>query len=130
MELNCRKQNRGFSLLEVIIAVAILAIGVVFVLQAFSVSARVAGISSDYIGAAFLAEDKMQEFEFKERQGMLVDELPEGIQEKDKFKCGYLLVDLGADSNLYKLEFDIAWQRANRAEDINISTYLLRNESE
>lgn len=123
--LNYKAQNKAFSLLELIIAVAVLSIGIVAVLEALSFTARLAGLSSDIVNAVFLAEDKMQELEFKESQHLLESEPQEAMGEKDKFKWEYMN-NLDADLGLYKLDFNINWQRREREEKISLNTYLLK----
>ena len=61
MELNYKPQDKAFSLLELIVAVAILSVGITVVLQAISSSAAATGLSNDIINAVFLAKDKIQE---------------------------------------------------------------------
>lgn len=51
----------GFTLLEVMISLAILAIGLVTVMQLFSSSLRNAKVSQDYTNAIFAARQKMEE---------------------------------------------------------------------
>lgn len=123
MGLSCSPKNKAFSLLELIVAIAILSIGIVTVLQAFSFSTRVAGIAFDIINAVFLAEDKMQELEFKEKQNLINREPKEAEDKKDKFAWKYVL-NPEPDLNLYRLDFDITWQRADRKERIGLNTYL------
>ena len=123
MVLNCNLKNNAFSLLELIITVAILSIGIIIVLEALSYSARMAGLSCDIIDAVLLAEDKMQELEFKEKQG-LINKEPRDIRAKfEGFDWKYTL-NLDPDLNLYKLNFEIKWLRANREEGLDLSTYL------
>lgn len=52
--------RRGFTLLEVLIAVAILGIAVSIVLQLFSANLRALSASEDYVAAATRAEAKMR----------------------------------------------------------------------
>ena len=117
--------NKAFSLLELIIAVAVLSIGIVAVLEALSFTARLAGLSSDIVNAVLFSEDKMQELEFKESQHLLESEPQEAMGEKDKFKWEYMN-KLDADLGLYKLDFNINWQRRDRQEKISLNTYLLK----
>lgn len=123
--LNYKAQNKAFSLVELIIAVAVLSIGIVAVLEALSFTARLAGLSSDMVNAVLFSEDKMQELEFKESQHLLESEPQEAMGEKDKFKWEYMN-NLDADLGLYKLDFNINWQRREREEKISLNTYLLK----
>jgi len=53
--------RRGFTLLEVLVAIALLGIAVTVVLQLFSANLRAIATSGDYISAATKAEAKMRE---------------------------------------------------------------------
>ena len=55
------KRNAGFTLLEVIVAIAILGIAISVVLQLFSANLRAISVSGDYVNAATRAEIKMRE---------------------------------------------------------------------
>lgn len=123
MESNYSPKNKAFSLLELVVAVAILAIGIIVILQAFSFSARSTGIAGDIVNAVFLAKDKIQELEFKEGLGYISSEPRQAKDKAGKFTLGYAL-GLESDSNLYKLDLDINWRRANREEGIKLNTYL------
>ena len=53
--------RRGFTLLEVLVAIAILGIAVTVVLQLFSANLRSISASGEYVSAAIKAEAKMRE---------------------------------------------------------------------
>lgn len=53
--------SAGFTLLEVLVAVAILGIAIAVVLQLFSADLRSLSVSGDYVAAAARAESKMRE---------------------------------------------------------------------
>lgn len=121
--LKLKWENKGFSLLEVIITVAILAAGITVLLQALSFSSRVAGLSNDIIRAVFLAEDRLQELGLKEKQGLIGGEPVLNLGEEGRFNWqGKLNFD--TDINLYKFDLAVSWQRADRAEEINAGTYF------
>lgn len=111
----------GFSLLEAVIAIAVLSVGIISVLEALSFSARSTGLASDMVNAVFLAEDKMQELEFSPKISPLTATEAEG--RKDKFTWSYSL-NLDSDLKLYQLQFNTEWQRANRQEELALATYL------
>jgi hypothetical protein len=109
--------------LELIVSIAILSVGIILVLEALSFSARVTGLSADIINAVFLAEDKMQELDSKEKNGLIVKE-PVLVEDKSgKFNWKYTL-EWSTDLNLYKLNFSTSWARQNREEELTLNTYL------
>lgn len=123
MGLNWNSRKRAFSLLEVVISIAILSVGLMAVLQALSFSARMAGLSCDITNAVFLAEDKMQEMELKEKQNLINKQPRQAKARENKFDWFYVL-NSDAVSSLYRLEFNISWQSANRKEGLKLNTYL------
>jgi general secretion pathway protein I len=56
-----RGENRGFTLLEVLVALSILGIAITILLQLFSSNLRALSTSEDYISAVIKAEAKMRE---------------------------------------------------------------------
>ena len=121
--LDCSINTKGFSLLEIVTAVGVLSTGIIVILQAFAFSARVTGVSCNIINAVLLAEDKIQELEFKEGSNRLGNEPREASGKKDKFAWRYVFA-LDSDLNLYKLNFNVSWQNLNRTEEIKLNTYL------
>lgn len=53
--------NSGFTLLEILVALAILGIAIAVVVQLFSANLRAISASEDYVSAAAKAESKMRE---------------------------------------------------------------------
>lgn len=120
---NFNRTQRGLSLLEVIITVGILSVGIVMVLEALSFSAQVTGLACDIMNLVFLAEDKIQWLEFKERNGPLGEEPKEASETLRSFKWEYTL-NLVPDPPLYKLDLDITSNRTKRQEILHLNTYL------
>ncbi len=115
--------KRAFSFVELLIATAILSIGIVVVLQALSFTSRVAGVTYDIANASFLCESKMQEWEFIEKRGAIDKEPAEGTGSLGKFNWQYAL-NLNPELKLYYLSYNLTWERANRQEKISLDTYL------
>jgi len=139
------KESAGFTLLEVMIAVAILAIGLVTLFQLFSGSLRSVKVAADYSRAVMGARAKMDEvlgclyvedFEALERQGEfgaqdgedlfqgyrweIVDEdyvVPELEQEWDKQKSGEDKKFL-----LKKITVRVIWKSGERDKQVELST--------
>lgn len=116
-----KKKNEGLSLLELIVAAAVLSSGILVVLQAFSASSRAVTISQDTMKAVFIAQDMLQEIEFKRPKGSSEEESLKG--KTDKFDWEYTIArEPGSD--LSKLNIDISWLRASREDKISLTTYL------
>jgi type II secretion system protein I len=115
--------NKAFSLLELIIAIAILSVGITAVLQAVSYSTSVAGLSCDMISAVMLAEDNLQELEYKESNKLLSGEAADGSGTLDRFNWSRTL-EPEEDLDLYRLKFSVNWQKRNKQEGFTVDTYL------
>lgn len=60
--------NKGFTLIEVIVAIAVLSITLVMVMQLFSGGLRASRASCDYTRAIVHAKDKLEEFSIEHPQ--------------------------------------------------------------
>lgn len=65
LKSNALRSDKGFSLLEVIVALLIMAGGFLAVVNLFSGSVRSVGLSSQYLTAVTLANSKMNELEIE-----------------------------------------------------------------
>jgi len=120
---NPRVSNKGFSLLELIIAIAILSAGIVMVMEAIVFSTGAAGLSCDVVSAVFLAEDKLQELDHKEANSVISNEPEESQGSQDKFSWQRTL-KLDAGAGLYALDLELKWKTRSREEGFAIRTYL------
>ncbi len=55
------QRRGGFTLLEILVTLALLGIAITIILQLFSANLRALSVSSNYVSAAMLAEAKMRE---------------------------------------------------------------------
>jgi len=118
-----KRNKKAFSLLELLLSIAILSTGIVVILQGFTFSTRSAALSSDMIQAIFLAKDKLQELEFKENNALIAFEPPDSRKTVGRFQMRFLN-ELNKDLNLYTLNAEIAWKRSKREEKMTMQTYL------
>jgi prepilin-type N-terminal cleavage/methylation domain-containing protein len=123
VELRSKRSKRAFSLLELLISIAILSTGIVIILQGFSFSTRSAALSCDIVQAVFLAKDKLQELEFKENNSLIASQNPDSRSTVGKFQTR-VQKELNTDLNLYSSSVDIAWIKSKREEEITFQTYL------
>jgi len=118
--------NDGFSLLEVIVALAIMAMGFVTVLQLFSGSIRSVSLSEQYLKGTTLAHSKLGELEVNNYS---VTEY-EGIFPGEKNYRWQLQVSPHASSlnskekniQLSEVTLNVLWEDAGKTRDVEIST--------
>lgn len=118
------KSNRAFSLIEVIITVAILSSAIVFIFRAFTALLSYAKLSRDITVACYLAEDKL--WQVQQRWTDLKSPLePSGrelIQEQT-FSWNYNTEEI--QESLTKLTLTVSWKESiNRQEEYSFDTYL------
>ena len=121
-----KPNNDGFSLLEVIVALAIMAMGFVTVLQLFSGSIRSVSLSEQYLKGATLAHSKLGELEVNNYS---VTEY-EGIFPDEKNYRWQLQVSPHASSlnskekniQLSEVTLNVLWEDVGKTRDVEIST--------
>lgn len=105
-------------------AIGILSVGILVILQAVGFCSRIVGITNDTLNAMILAEDKLEELQYKERIKSLIQ--LNNSETNGKYRWEYTLTP-DTDPNLYKCGLNITWNRLERNEKLGIITYL-RNE--
>lgn len=119
--MKCRE---GFTLLEVLVALALLAIAVTVVIQLFSANLKVIYASEDYVGATIKANARLRE--------ILSDDKLSEKSWSETTEDGYsiyvnvykTLKDRTEDLNIDVLEIDLTvkWRTGIREKSINLKT--------
>ncbi len=121
--------KKGFTLIEIVVAMAILGIGLVLVLELFGGGLRLGRTSEEYTRAVGLARMKMEEVS-------LAKSLEEGIQEGD-FERNYhwtvevKKVDLlpprdttyQPPADLFWIRVDVSWKSGLQEKSTTAETY-------
>jgi len=138
-----RNKNRAFTLVEIMVSIAILSIGLVLILQWLAYSLNVLRISQDYLIAALVSENKMaeEEIKFKEdkddfrRDNSEAFELS-GMQFEFNSQLG--AIDYRKESasgveiefeDFCNLKTDLSWREGKRKGRIPLDTYLVKYEN-
>ena len=125
--------QNGFTLLEILLAIAILGVASTVIMQQFSAGLRIAKISGDYTTAIGHAKQILEEFSLEEEI--------EETEENGTFDDGYTwrisivpyedyLVEEGEDEDLfehlplemYRLDSTVYWMEGEKEKSITLST--------
>ena len=127
-----KPNNNGFSLLEVIVALAIMAMGFVTVLQLFSGSIRSVSLSEQYLKGTTLAHSKLGELEVNnykvtEFEGTFPDEKDYRWQLEISPHTSHLN---SKENNiqLSEVTLNVLWEDAGKTRDIELSTLKVDGE--
>lgn len=124
--------KKGFSLLELIIAIAVLAIGLVGVLQVFPIGLRASQRAGMLTKASFLAQNKIEDIKLAGFDAMT--ELPPKIplSGKDGDLEWAVKVDdislegIESNSNMRKIVVTITWPERNTTRSRDFITYVAK----
>ena len=130
MKTHRSNRNKGFTLIEVVVALAILGVGLTVVIELFSGGLRLARASMEYTKAVNYARIKMEEFTAKPA----VEEGTEEGESDDKTfrwqvgvkKVDLLSIDKSVDYKppieLYQVKIDVFWKSGTREKSTSIES--------
>jgi len=130
--VNVKSSCRGFTLPEVLIAVVILAVGIISVLEAFNVSLAALGAARDALRSSMLVIQKMTDIELSAvTSGRLEEDYSAGGFDGDNvgYRWDSKVIDVsslsvpGLDSAMLN-QIDLAVWREGASRRYSISTYL------
>jgi len=111
---NRRKKNRGrseegFTLLEIMVAMAILGIGLVVVIQLFSANLRSGKLSREYTMAVLAAKSCMDELILK---GNSLTKLKKGeMKLANGYESHWKVTPFEDEENLCRIEMQLIWDK-------------------
>lgn len=128
--------RKGFTLIEIMVSVAILSIGLVLILQGFAHSLNVLRISEDNLKATFAADNKLAEAQIQAREDW--DDFKNGLDEKFKFedmKCAWEVEITPVEweleeevpesyEDLNEVKATLSWEEGKRKGVIPLVTYM------
>jgi len=121
----------GFTLIEVVVALAILGIGLTVIIELFSGGLRLARTSEEYTKAMNFAHMKMEEITSKQK---IEEGSDEGKCDDDTFhwqvkikKTDLLPIEKDSDFKppieLFQVRVDILWQSGSKEKSASIESY-------
>lgn len=125
--------QQGFSLLEVIVALAIMAIGFMTVLQLFSGSVRAVGISEQYLKAVNLGHSKLGELELYDFN---IEETSGNFENEDNYRWEIEFTPFESNLNdeesgisLSQVILKVLWEDGSRQRNIELATLQMKGTS-
>jgi general secretion pathway protein I len=123
--------SKGFTLIEVVVALAILGIGLTVIIELFSGGLRLARTSEEYTKAMNFARMKMEEITSQQK---IEEGTDEGNCEDDTFhwqvkikKTDILPVEKDSDFKppveLFQVRVDILWKSGSKERSASIESY-------
>jgi len=122
-----KTDRNSFIMLEAVLAVAVLSLGLVFIIQAMNRSIKISKTSSNYIRMASLAYEKMFELELAFCNYGLDSGRSEGSFGNSGYAYAYDVEKL-EDSNLSRLILEIFYQGKAKKEELTVETYVRTKE--
>jgi len=130
---NSLKNEHGFSLLEVVVALMIMSGGFLAVLNLFSGSVRSVDFSGQYLKAVTLAKSKMNELEI---QNFVIDDNSGSFKNEENYRWEIAVSaydsDLNnADSNiqLQKILLKVSWNDDGHTRNLELATLRLEGQT-
>lgn len=124
---NRMRQNYGFTLIEIMITISIIAIGMILIIQAYSLSLKVLKLSSEFIQAVLLAEQKLWNFERVSFKNRILSEFDHQsyVIENQNFNYTFKR-DNTDEAMINQLKLDISWTNDGALKNLEVITYLKR----
>lgn len=121
--------NEGFTLLEILVALAILATAVTIIFQLFSASLRNIAVSEDVVAASVRAEAKMREVLSKEE--LAEDSWTEDTNDGYRYSVNITeTLQQKTDSlpiQLLQIDVAITWTKNSKERSLRLKTYKTVN---
>ncbi len=122
--------QKGFTILETMMAILVLTIGIIAVLQVFPLCSNIQKSNEMENQAIFLAQEKMEQEIFKTygntQVGMIIEDSLVSPFERfsRETKITYVdsnLEEIGSDAGLKKIEITVRWSSIFKLKESNIS---------
>ena len=121
--------RRGFTLLEIVVAMAILSIGLVVIIELFGGGLRLGRTAEEYTKAVGYARMKMEELSMAQsmEEGIQEGEFDRDVRWQLEAKKVDLLpprdTDYQPPVELYQVRLDVLWKSGSRERFMGVETY-------
>lgn len=119
--------NKGFTLIEIMISVAILAFGVILVYEALLKSLNAFGYYSDYFAVSSWMDEKIWQVQDALKNNGAFSEEAQGVYASNKreFYWNLSFLTLDTSAGLYRIDLRVGGQPGSRRPVFTRSAYAL-----
>lgn len=120
--------SKGFTLIEIMVTVAILSFGIVAIYEAFFISVDTYGYYTRYLNTQDWINEKIseQEYVLMETQALAPGQTAGQLTRQHKtFDWTMQVALIEEDQGLYAVEVRLFWQEGRRTVDISRTAYLM-----
>ncbi len=128
--LSDRNKNQGFTLIEVVVATAILGIALTVIIELFAGGLRLARTSREYTKAVNYVNSKMEEIDSKQtfEEGVTEGEFDETFHwrvatSKVNILPGEKPWEVKLPIDLFKIKVDVTWKSGSKERSTGTETY-------
>ncbi|MFH1062883.1 MAG: type II secretion system protein [Candidatus Omnitrophota bacterium] len=115
------KNQKGFTLLEVMLSLAIISISLMVIIYSFSQAITAKAAVSNYTKAMFLSQKKLFDLSFSNLR--TVENQGQFLEPFEQFKW-QIKTDRTNFSNLAKVDLIIEWQQQGKSKNLQVSTLM------
>ena len=131
MRVSPRRQQQGFSLIEILVAFMILAMSLTVIFRIFSGGLRNVALSEDYARAVLVAESQLAAIGVSEPlvSGVTLGEWDERFRWQrviDDYSPWEQDRELSAQVLAYRVTVNVGWEHAGQARQISLSSVRLK----
>ncbi len=128
-----KKSLNGFTLLEVVIAIAVLSVGLMMLLSLQNQTIELSSYSKNLSLAMLIAKEKMIELEMRERElteiemrdGRMEERYPGfRVEELEEEETLLSFLDFGEKIRLHQIAVRVSWDEGNREEEYLLTTWI------
>lgn len=118
-------ERQGFTLIEIVMALAVLVIGMVGILALFPVGFQASGRAADYTKAAIFAQEKMEEIKMKGFNSAESETEEDEGNKEGKFARRVTVADVpDYEGYLKEIVVTVTWKQRGKENEKEFKTYV------
>lgn len=121
-------KSAGFTLVEVMVTVAILAFGIVAIYEALFISMNTFGFYSNYLDTQDWVNEKISETQNQLTQAQLLEPGETSgqiVRDQKTFDWSVIISPVNEEQRLYKIDVTLSWKQGGKRVRTSRTVYLL-----